>query len=71
MNHITQLNNLQQRLKSFKEFMPICPNKKVNALSHEMTKLLARIDKLNSMDFVEMTKEVEFYYETKQSSINF
>ena len=71
MNHITQLNRLSERLKSYKDFMPYCPNSKVHKLSLEMNKIVSRIEKLNQLDFTEMVQEVHIDFEVKQSKLNF
>lgn len=70
MNQITQLNNLQTRIKLYKDFMPFCPPSKVIRLCNEIIKLQNRVDVLNQKSFDELLKKVEIYYETKQSKIN-
>lgn len=71
MNHSSQLNSLLVLQKKYKDFMPICPNEKVKNLSIELQKVSERISKINTMNIEEAHKEVPFYFETKQSKINF
>lgn len=70
MNHITQLNNLQTRIKLYKDFMPFCPPSKVIKFCNEIIKLQNRVDVLSQKSFDELLKKVEIHYETKQSKIN-
>lgn len=71
MNHITQRNWLEQQLKSYKDFVPFCPNDSLPQLLEEMNKIHSRIEKIKELDFDKLLVNVPFYYETKQSKVNF
>lgn len=71
MNHISQRNRLEARLKSYMDFMTICPRDSFLKISNEMVKINDRLDKIKCMSLDELVKEVPSYYETKQSKINF
>lgn len=44
MNHITQRNRLEVKLKSYIDFMPYCPRDCIVKLSHEIIKTIERIE---------------------------
>lgn len=71
MNHITQMNRLEKQLKSFKDYVPYCPNDSLQKLTAEMQKTLNRITAIRSMRVDKMVQEVVVFYETKQSKSNF
>lgn len=71
MNHITQRNLLEQQLKSLKDFVPLCPNDSLPKLLNEMLKIQSRIEKIKELDFDKLVVNVTYYFETKQSKLNF
>ena len=71
MNHVTQLRNLKKELKSYIDFMPLCPDYNRLKLMREIYKIMMRIDKINDLMVDELVQNVVFYYETKQSKMNF
>ena len=71
MNHITQMNALIKQLKSYKDYVPICPNGSLSKLLNEIQVLMDRIKTIRAMGSDDMGKEVVFFYETKQSKENF
>lgn len=71
MNHISQRNRLEARLKSYMDFTPYCPRDSFLKLSNEMVKISERLDKIKCMSLDELVKEVPSYYDTKQSKLNF
>ena len=71
MNHITQRNQLEKRLKSYNEFMAICPFESIPKLVQEISKLHNRIRTINSYKVDKLVEPVVFQFETKQSKINF
>lgn len=71
MNHISQLNKIEIRLRSYIDFMPYCPRDSFLKLSNEIVKINNRIDIINRMSLSESLQEVISDYDTKQSKINF
>jgi hypothetical protein len=71
MNHITQRNALEMQLKSYKDFVPMCPNDSLPKLLGEISKIHSRIEKIKELDFDKLIIHVPWYYETKQSKLNF
>ena len=71
MNHISQRNKLEARLKSYMDFMPFCPRDSIVKLSNEMVRINNRLDNIKCMSLSELVKEVPSYYDTKQSKSNF
>lgn len=71
MNLITQRNRLEVQLNNYRDFVPFCPSSKLLPLLNEMIKIHFRIEKIKEYNLEELMKEVPFYFETKQSKINF
>ena len=71
MNAITQRNRLESQLKSYKDFVPFCPADGLLKLMSEMARIYLRIEKLREYSEGELSQEVPFYFETKQSKTNF
>jgi hypothetical protein len=71
MNHISQRNRLEQRLKNYINFMPMCPRDSVLKLSNEIIKTIERIEQIKCMSIDELIKPVDVYFEVKQSKLNF
>ena len=71
MNAISQRNKLEVQLKSFKDFMPLCPLDDLLKLMNEMAKIISRLDKIKEYDLKALVTEVPHYFETKQSKLNF
>jgi hypothetical protein len=71
MNAISQRNKLEIQLKSFKDFMPLCPPDDLLKLMNEMAKIISRLEKIREYNLKELVSEVPHYYETKQSKLNF
>jgi hypothetical protein len=71
MNHISQRNRLEARLKSYMDFTPYCPRDSFLKLSNEMVKITERLDKIKCMSLDELMKPIDFQFETKQSRVNF
>jgi hypothetical protein len=71
MNHISQRNQLEIRIKSYVRFMKICPEKDVIKLSKEITKMQARVFIIRMMEHQQLHESVTFYFEAKQSKLNF
>ena len=71
MNHIRQRNSLEKQLKSYKDFMPLCPNDALPKLMREMSKIHNRIETIKTYDLEKLLTEVPYQYETKQSKLNF
>jgi hypothetical protein len=70
MNHISQYNELYKQIERYKKFIPICPNNQLINIFIEIEKIIIRCDFINKMKLSESIKEVDFYYEIKQSKIN-
>lgn len=71
MNHITQMNLLEKKLKSYKDFVPLCSNDDLPKLMAEIQRTINRISTIRNMGVKNMMEEVVVYYETKQSKLNF
>ena len=71
MKHIFQLRRLQETLKLYQNYVPFCKEDELPNIIIEIGKLINRIETLKSMSIEELNKEVVFYFETKQSKINF
>lgn len=71
MNHISQRNQLEIRMRSYARFMKICPDRSVIKLAKEITKLQARISIIKMMDYQHLQETVVVQFETKQSKSNF
>lgn len=71
MNHISQRNRLEIQLKSYKDFMPLCPPDSVPKLVNEIMKIHCRIDKIKEFTIDQLVEEVQFHYETVQSKSNY
>jgi hypothetical protein len=71
MNHVTQLNRLLELEKKYKNFLPFCPPEKVTALTLELHKIDLRIRKINGMNLEQSIAEVTYWFDTKQSKMNF
>lgn len=71
MNHISQRNQLEIRMRSYARFMKICPDGSVIKLAKEITKLQARISIIKMMDYQHLQETVVVQFETKQSKSNF
>lgn len=71
MNHITQRNQLETQLKSYKDFMPLCPPDSLPKLVNEMMKIHCRLEKIREFTMEELVLKVDYQYETKQSKANF
>ena len=71
MNATTQRNKLEAQLKGFKDFVPFCPADGLLKLMGEMAQIYFRIEKLKEYSENRITEEVPYYFETKQSKINF
>lgn len=70
MNHISQKNALESRLKELKNFVPFCPNDSLPKLLFEINKIINRIEIIREMPFDKLVKEVPFQYEVRQSKSN-
>lgn len=51
--------------------MPFCPRDSVHKLSAEMIKISNRVENIKCMTLDELTKEVIYQHEVKQSKSNF
>jgi len=71
MNHISQRNQLEIQLKSYKNFMPLCPADSLPKLVNEMMKIHCRLEKIREFTLEELVEKVDYQYETKQSKSNF
>jgi hypothetical protein len=71
MNHISQRNQLEIQLKSYKDFMPLCPPDSLPKLVNEMMKIHCRLDKIREFTLEKLVEKVDYQYETKQSKVNF
>lgn len=71
MNHIRQRNLLEERLKSYKDFMPLCSNDAMPKLLQEMNRIHARIETIKEYTLDQLVQPVTVQYETKQSKLNF
>jgi hypothetical protein len=71
MNAITQRNKLEIQLKGFKDFVPFCPSDGLLKLMSEMARIYLRIENLRECPEYKLKDDVPFYFETKQSKINF
>lgn len=71
MNHVTQKNRLEMRLRDYKNYVPYCPNDSLIKLLWEMNKIVLRIDQIREMNVDELMGVVQVYNETKQSKSNF
>ena len=70
MNHVRQRNQLEIQLKNYKNFVPLCPPDSLPKLLNEIIKIHSRIEKIREFTIEELVKEVDFYFETKQSKSN-
>ena len=70
MNSITHRNRLESQLKSSIEYLPYAPRDSFLKLSNEITRILERIEVLKRMTLDQLTKDVDTYYDTKNSKIN-
>lgn len=70
MNHITQRNQLDKQLQSYKDFVPFCPFDSLPDLVSEMMKIYGRIEKIKEYSRDKLLTEVVFQYDTKQSKAN-
>jgi len=71
MTNQNQRNILETRISDYARFMKICPKGKVVALAKEITKLQARVCIIRMMEPHRLRENVDFYFETKQSKLNF
>jgi hypothetical protein len=71
MNHITQRNRLEIQLKSYRDFMPLCPPDSFPKLVREMMKIHYRIEKIREFTLEQLVEEVDVYFDTVQSKSNF
>ena len=71
MNATTQRNKLEAQLKSFKDFVPFCPDDYLLKLMGEMAKIHFRIEKIKEYSTNKLAEDIAFYFETKQSKTNF
>jgi len=71
MNAITQRNKLEVQLRNYKDYVPFCSADGLLKLMGEMARIYLRIEKLKEYSESKLKAEVPFYYETKQSKINF
>jgi len=71
MNHISQRNLLEVQLKSFKDFVPFCPNDSLQPLLQEIAKIHDRLEKIREFTIEQLVEEVHYHYETRQSKSNF
>ena len=71
MNHITQRNQLEIQLKSYKDFMTLCPPDSLPKLVNEMMKIHCRLEKIQEFTLDQLVEKVDYQYENKQSKTNF
>jgi hypothetical protein len=71
MNHISQRNQLEMRIKDYVKFMKLCPDRSVVKLAKEITRLQARVAIIKMMDYQHLHESTVVYFETKQSKLNF
>lgn len=71
MKHIFQLRRLQKTLKLYQNYVPYCSEDSLPKMIIEIGKLINRIETLKSMNIEELNEKAVFYFETKQSKINF
>jgi hypothetical protein len=71
MNHISQRNDLDTRIKDYVRFMKECPENSVIKLSEEITKMQARVSIIRMMEYQQLRESVTIYFEVKQSKLNF
>ena len=71
MNEISQRNKLEIQLKKYKDFVPFCPEYGLQKLLSEMLKIHSRIEKIKEYNLSKLNQEVPYYFETKQSKLNF
>ena len=70
MNHITQKNWLEERLRQYKLFVPFCPTDSLSMLMAEMQVIIFRIEEIRKMPFEEKLQQVIVNFDTKQSKMN-
>jgi hypothetical protein len=71
MNHISQRNDLDARIKDYVRFMKICPENSVIKLAKEITRMQARVSIIRMMEYQQLKKTVTIHFEVKQSKLNF
>lgn len=71
MNAKSQRNKLEVQLKNYKDYVPICSADGLLKLMGEMAKIHLRIEELKNNTISKLTTNVPYYFETKQSRLNF
>lgn len=71
MNLITYLSELEEQIKSYKEFIPLTnDNDSMLILMREIYRLILLTDKIKELNFNELTKEFEVEIKQRSSRIN-
>lgn len=71
MNAVSQRNKLEVQLKNYKDYVPFCSADGLLKLMVEMAKIHLRIENLRECPDDKLKDEVTYYYERKQSRMNF
>lgn len=71
MKVTSQRNKLEVQLKNYKNYVPFCSADGLLKLMVEMAKIHLRIEKLKECTESKLKEDVPYYFETKQSKINF
>lgn len=72
MNLITYLSELEEQIKSYKEFIPLTnDNDSMLILMREIYRLILLTDKIKELNFNELTKEFEVEIKQRSSRINY
>lgn len=71
MNHIKQCGFLKSQLKSYKDFMPFCPDETLPKLVEEILKLHHRIEKIKQLKYSQLLEEVHHHFEMRESKSNY
>lgn len=72
MNLITYLSELEEQIKSYKEFIPLTnDNDSMLILMREIYRLILLTDKIKELNFNELTIEFEVEIKQRSSRINY
>lgn len=71
MTPINQRNSLDKQISNYVRFMKICPTNQVVKLAKEISRLQARVSVIRNMEHEQLHTDVPFFFETKQSKMNF
>ena len=71
MNSVSQRNKLEVQLRNYKDYVPFCSADGLLKLIGEIAKIILRIENLRECPQSKQKENIPFYYETKQSKLNF